>query len=255
MKRLIAVLLLAIGASAQTTPNIALNIPAYGTQNWNVLMNNNFSSLDLFLSGNSLLAALHITAVTAATLSLSGNLSVAGTSTFTNQVVVSSVNSTTAFQVASTQVGSTSSPPICLTDGQVSPAKNCIAKNATGLLFSNNSGGNEVQFGDATASTFFDGLIVNKHMTNGTGFQHIRNNSPCTTAASLPSTCNDTITWSPAFADTNYTVTCTGGNGGTGLPVIQSYGSKGTGSIVVVTASMTSAAAGFSSINCMAAHD
>jgi hypothetical protein len=42
-------------AHAQTTPNLNLNIPIPGTEtnNWKTLLNNNFSSLDSYLSGGA----------------------------------------------------------------------------------------------------------------------------------------------------------------------------------------------------------
>lgn len=60
--------LLASFAFSQTTPNIGLNIPNYGTLNWNVQMNNNFSALDLMLSGNQSIPGLNV----AGALTLSG---------------------------------------------------------------------------------------------------------------------------------------------------------------------------------------
>lgn len=52
MNRLLWLLLIGVCA-AQTTPNIGLNIPTPGTQvnNWGGLINNNFTNLDLYLSG------------------------------------------------------------------------------------------------------------------------------------------------------------------------------------------------------------
>jgi hypothetical protein len=59
--KLLAFLIFAAAiASGQTTPNIGLSVPAYGTQGWNTLLNNNFSALDLLLSGNSTLPALNV---------------------------------------------------------------------------------------------------------------------------------------------------------------------------------------------------
>jgi hypothetical protein len=44
--RLFLALTFALGLSAQTTPNLNLNIPASGTENWGPLLNTNFSTLD-----------------------------------------------------------------------------------------------------------------------------------------------------------------------------------------------------------------
>lgn len=48
MKRLIWALLIG-SCLAQTTPNLHLNIPAQGTPNWDVLLNQNFSTLDQYV--------------------------------------------------------------------------------------------------------------------------------------------------------------------------------------------------------------
>lgn len=54
MKKILLVVLVSVlsfSASAQVTPNLHLNLPTYGTPNWNVLLNQNFSILDSYLSG------------------------------------------------------------------------------------------------------------------------------------------------------------------------------------------------------------
>ena len=74
MKKLLLVIItvLMIGAArAQTTPNLNLNIPAHNAANWDVLLNANFSQLDLYLSSGKSIPSLII----------SGNLSVGGTCT------------------------------------------------------------------------------------------------------------------------------------------------------------------------------
>lgn len=62
MKKFVAIIVLALSslAAAQTTPNINLNVPLFGTQNWNLVMNANFQALDLLLSGNAPLPSLVI---------------------------------------------------------------------------------------------------------------------------------------------------------------------------------------------------
>ena len=49
----IAMSALSAAADGQVTPNIGLNIPPTGTPNWGPLVNQNFSVLDLLLSGNA----------------------------------------------------------------------------------------------------------------------------------------------------------------------------------------------------------
>lgn len=53
MKKLLAILILAGAALAQTTPNLNLNIPNTGTANWGPLINSNFSTIDGLLGGTS----------------------------------------------------------------------------------------------------------------------------------------------------------------------------------------------------------
>jgi hypothetical protein len=59
-KLLLALLMTVCPLAAQQTPNLHFNIPAQGTQNWGTLINSNFSSLDLLLSGNSAAPAFKI---------------------------------------------------------------------------------------------------------------------------------------------------------------------------------------------------
>ena len=51
MRRLVFLIAICAGISAQTTPNIGLNLPSYQTTNWNVLLNQNFTILDNYLGG------------------------------------------------------------------------------------------------------------------------------------------------------------------------------------------------------------
>lgn len=67
--RLVLLLTLVGVAVCQTTPNINLNIPAHSTPNWDVLLNANFTALDLLLSGNSVIPALNV----AGPITLSGS--------------------------------------------------------------------------------------------------------------------------------------------------------------------------------------
>jgi hypothetical protein len=69
LKILFTILVLVSAAFTQTTPNINLNIPAQGTLNWDVLLNANFTQLDLLLSGNATLPALNV----AGPITLSGS--------------------------------------------------------------------------------------------------------------------------------------------------------------------------------------
>jgi hypothetical protein len=64
----VVLLLLLTNCWAQTTPNLGLNVPNFGTANWNILLNSNFISLDSYLSGGTPLPNLSI----AGGLTLSG---------------------------------------------------------------------------------------------------------------------------------------------------------------------------------------
>ena len=81
---LVAVLLCG-GAMAQVTPNIGLNVPAFGTQNWNVLLNANFTKLDSLLSGGLPIPGM----------SINGNLTITG-------VIVQSGSATSGFTCTTT---------------------------------------------------------------------------------------------------------------------------------------------------------
>src|ERR1035437_4555898 len=64
MKKVLAGFLLSLGLAAQAqytpTPNIGLHIPSGGSTNWNLPLNFNFNRIDLMLSGNATIPALHI---------------------------------------------------------------------------------------------------------------------------------------------------------------------------------------------------
>jgi hypothetical protein len=90
MKKLLWLLLIgaAFGQCNNTTANLALNIPGYNCAGWNTLLNSNFSSLDSFLSGGSILPAfkasaltLNGTGLTSTAGSFSGNVGITGNTT------------------------------------------------------------------------------------------------------------------------------------------------------------------------------
>jgi hypothetical protein len=98
------------------------------------------------------------------------------------------------------------------------------------------------------SSTTFNTSVNN----NGTALKHKRVTS-CTTGAVTGDTCQTTVTWTTAFADANYTVTCSyeaTSNAG------QLYYLNGkTASGVVVTTAALGAAAASGIIDCIAMHD
>jgi len=75
----------------------------------------------------------------------------------------------------------------------------------------------------------------------------------CTTGAAAASTCTTTMTWASAFADVNYTVSCTIGNV-TAVPYVLNMSSKVAASVVVTIANLTAVAAS-GTIECVAIHD
>lgn len=60
------------GAGTPVTPNLGLNTPAFGTPRWDLLMNANFTSLDAYLSGGSVLPGPGLQINGALSLSRSG---------------------------------------------------------------------------------------------------------------------------------------------------------------------------------------
>jgi len=78
----------------------------------------------------------------------------------------------------------------------------------------------------------------------------------CTTAAPPGSVCADTLTWSAAFADTNYVATCSGTNVPQGVPVVNAVQSPTTTTISVVTTNINqgNVSGQFASISCIGVH-
>jgi len=90
---------------------------------------------------------------------------------------------------------------------------------------------------------------------DGGGLKHSRTTSGCATAASVGATCDTTVTWSTAFANANYTVVCVGYGVASGVPVHGGTHSRLAASIQFRTVAMTAAAAQYTNIVCIAAHD
>lgn len=76
----------------------------------------------------------------------------------------------------------------------------------------------------------------------------------CTTAAAVGAVCNTAITWPSAFADANYTVTCTGEAIASGIPVVIAYTAKAANGGNVTIAALTAAAAQFTTFACVGLH-
>jgi hypothetical protein len=96
-------------------------------------------------------------------------------------------------------------------------------------------------------------LIVSTGVGNGTGMQHTRAAS-CTTGALINASCDTTITWPVAFADTNYTAVATLDSPAGGLVFILSTKNK-TATTIDVTLVTLTAAASSGTINLIGMHD
>jgi hypothetical protein len=107
------------------------------------------------------------------------------------------------------------------------------------------------------------GVNVNAELTvgaggmaaNAAGFKHIRTTEGCATAASAGATCDVTVTWGTAFADTNYTAQCDGFGITAAVPLNGGIVSVATTGVVFRTVAATAAAAEFDKVWCTAVHD
>jgi len=90
---------------------------------------------------------------------------------------------------------------------------------------------------------------------DGGGLKHIRGVTGCSTAATVGSTCNTTVTWATAFPDAAYTVTCNGVTPFAGVPVNGGIQGITTSSVQFVTVALTAVPAQFRTIECVAIHD
>lgn len=79
----------------------------------------------------------------------------------------------------------------------------------------------------------------------------------CTTAASIGGVCSTpiTVTWPAAFADTNYSVSCSPSGAPTNLPGAPYISAKSTTTVTVNYFAITAAAASWATIDCDATHD
>lgn len=76
----------------------------------------------------------------------------------------------------------------------------------------------------------------------------------CATGTSTGAACSTTVTWNNPFADTNYTVSCTGEGVVSGVPVSGGLIAKSPASVVFQTVTATNGAAQFGNIDCIALH-
>lgn len=118
------------------------------------------------------------------------------------------------------------------------------------------SNGEAQQYYDGTSIHIGAGatVAIDKGLApNGSGAKHKRAAVGCTTAASVGATCTSAAqSWTSAFADTDYTLSCTL-DGPTGVPVVSSV-TKAAGNFTITIAALTAAAA-TGTYNCTAVHD
>jgi hypothetical protein len=96
-------------------------------------------------------------------------------------------------------------------------------------------------------------LQVQSGVTQGSGFKHQRFGSLCTTTATAGANCTTAVAWTSAFADANYTVSCTGVTA-TNAPVLTVESIAAAGFTIRIFAVVASVAT-FSLADCIAAHD
>jgi len=131
-------------------------------------------------------------------------------------------------------------------------AGNGNPSNANGLWITGNPrAGSESRFGFRNDGTSYFGSIFN----DAAGFKHKRGVPGCTTPARAGSLCTTTVAWTTAFADANYTVTCSGNGVAKGVPLYAGTDNKSAASVEVMTVNATGVAASFSDIECIAVHD
>ena len=103
--------------------------------------------------------------------------------------------------------------------------------------------------------TLNGGLTVNASITaNGSGLKHKRV-AGCTTAAVFGNLCSTVINWDTAFANVDYTVSCTGDGVASGVPLSGGITAKTPTSVIFRTVAGASAEAQYRTIDCIAMHD
>ncbi len=94
---------------------------------------------------------------------------------------------------------------------------------------------------------------VNTGVSQGSGLKHQRFGATCTTGGADGQQCGTTYTWTAAFADANYTASCTL-TGVTNSPTVVAV-SKTATQIQVIIAGTSAVAASASGVDCIAIHD
>lgn len=94
---------------------------------------------------------------------------------------------------------------------------------------------------------------INTGVSQGSGHKHQRFGGLCTTGAVAGNNCTTAVTWTNAFADANYTVSCTGLTS-SNVPNLELESIAGAGFTIRIFA-VTAAAATYATVDCIADHD
>ena len=119
-----------------------------------------------------------------------------------------------------------------------------------------NTGGNLVKGSEWNVYSAFPSLTIRDGVANDSGgFKHKRGTSGCATPNSIGAACDTRILWTTPFRDTHYTVNCVGDGVTSGVPVSGGIIAKTDGEVVFRTTAASSAAAQYTTIDCIAVHD
>lgn len=189
--------------SAQTTPHLGLNIPSPGTVNWNLLLNSNFSALDLYLSGG---------------LNLPGNLGVVGNLNVGGTVTCGSGCGGTTF--SGDLSGTSSSQTVVGLQGKALPSLSTGCLNYTGSAWNITSCGAISGSGTATQVAVWSGSTA---LTSYSGFTSDSSGNVTGLSLSTNGSGPGRIHMTAGnFAALTALVTCNSGNEGYESPVTDS---------------------------------
>lgn len=108
-----------------------------------------------------------------------------------------------------------------------------------------------------TGASTFNGntTIGNGVAVDGGGLKH-QSVSGCTTSSgTIGNACNNTLTWTTAFADTNYQAYCSCAGASSGSPVMGQVLVGSASALTISTVAANTSAARCTSINCLAVHN
>jgi len=186
---------------------------------------------------------------------LSGTQSVVVTNPTANQSITGGFNLTLDGDLLVANAGDNlcSSTVRCDLFGAATNTTSLVIGGGTSLTTSNQTGtGNLVL---ATAPTITNQTIAAGVAPDGSGFKHSTTGTTCITAATAGASCDTTLIWGSAFADTDYTTQCQGALVVSGVPVDGGVVARTAGNVTFRTVAATAAAAEFDFIECIGVHD